>query len=67
MRDSSAFLSFKARPPPSHDNRRHSRRDDSADTPFGLVVGTIDVESESVDAFSGRDESLLVTCAEALQ
>jgi len=30
-------------------------------------VGTIDVESEKVNAFSGRDESLLVACAEALQ
>jgi GAF domain-containing protein len=30
------------------------------------VVGTIDVESEKLNAFSGEDESLLAACAPAL-
>jgi putative methionine-R-sulfoxide reductase with GAF domain len=33
----------------------------------GTVVGTIDVESAEVDAFSDRDERLLRQCAEALR
>ena len=32
----------------------------------GAVVGTIDVESESVQAFSDRDRDLLSACAAAL-
>ena len=32
----------------------------------GVVVGTIDVESDRVNAFSGRDEELLVVCAQNL-
>jgi len=35
--------------------------------PPGVVVGTIDVETEKVDAFSDRDKALLAACAEALQ
>jgi L-methionine (R)-S-oxide reductase len=32
----------------------------------GTVVGTIDVESDRVNAFSSRDEELLAVCAENL-
>ena len=32
----------------------------------GAVVGTIDVESDRVNAFSARDEQLLAACAERL-
>jgi len=32
----------------------------------GAVVGTIDVESDRADAFSGRDEVLLAECAKSL-
>jgi L-methionine (R)-S-oxide reductase len=32
----------------------------------GVVVGTIDVESDRVNAFSGRDEELLAACAQNL-
>jgi putative methionine-R-sulfoxide reductase with GAF domain len=32
----------------------------------GVVVGTIDVESDRVDAFSSRDEELLAVCANNL-
>jgi putative methionine-R-sulfoxide reductase with GAF domain len=32
----------------------------------GVVVGTIDVESDRVNAFSTRDEELLALCAENL-
>jgi putative methionine-R-sulfoxide reductase with GAF domain len=32
----------------------------------GAVVGTIDVESDRVNAFSSRDEELLALCAENL-
>jgi putative methionine-R-sulfoxide reductase with GAF domain len=35
--------------------------------PSGLVVGTIDVESEKLNAFSDRDTTLLAACAGALQ
>ena len=35
--------------------------------PLGEVVGTIDVESDKINAFSRRDESLLADCAEALR
>jgi len=42
--------------------------DDSADTPsVPFCRGNHHVESEKVNAFAGRDESLLVACAEALQ
>ena len=34
--------------------------------PSGLVVGTIDIESERVNAFTGHDEALLGACAQAL-
>jgi GAF domain-containing protein len=34
--------------------------------PSGRVVGTIDVESERVDAFYSRDEELLAECAKNL-
>lgn len=33
----------------------------------GVVVGTIDVESEKANAFSDRDATLLAACAGALQ
>ena len=33
----------------------------------GAVVGTIDVESDRVNAFSVRDEELLALCAESLK
>jgi putative methionine-R-sulfoxide reductase with GAF domain len=33
---------------------------------FGAVVGTIDVESDRVDAFGSRDEELLAACAKSL-
>jgi len=32
----------------------------------GAVVGTIDVESDRIDAFGARDEELLAVCAEKL-
>lgn len=32
----------------------------------GVVVGTIDVESDRVNAFSGRDEEFLTACAQNL-
>ncbi len=32
----------------------------------GAVIGTIDVESERVNAFTDRDEELLALCAENL-
>ena len=32
----------------------------------GVVVGTIDVESDRVNAFSSRDEELLGVCAKNL-
>ena len=32
----------------------------------GVVVGTIDVESNQVNAFSGRDEEFLTACAQNL-
>jgi hypothetical protein len=32
-----------------------------------VVAGTIDVESEKINAFSDRDTSLFAVCAEALQ
>jgi GAF domain-containing protein len=34
---------------------------------FGKVVGTIDVESDRVNAFSARDEELLSACASRLK
>ena len=34
--------------------------------PAGVVVGTIDVESDRVNAFSSRDEELLALCAKNL-
>ena len=34
--------------------------------PSGAVVGTLDVESDRVDAFSSRDEELLAACARQL-
>jgi putative methionine-R-sulfoxide reductase with GAF domain len=33
---------------------------------FGAVVGTIDVESDRVNAFGSRDEELLAACAKSL-
>jgi L-methionine (R)-S-oxide reductase len=35
--------------------------------PSGAVIGTIDVESDRVNAFSARDEALLAACAERLR
>ena len=32
----------------------------------GAVIGTIDVESNNVDAFTDRDSELLARCAETL-
>lgn len=34
-------------------------------SPDGRVIGTIDVESEKADAFSGRDQQMIEQCAEA--
>jgi putative methionine-R-sulfoxide reductase with GAF domain len=33
----------------------------------GRVIGTVDVESDRVNAFSSRDEALLAACAAALR
>jgi putative methionine-R-sulfoxide reductase with GAF domain len=35
--------------------------------PSGRVMGTIDVESDRMNAFSGRDEALLAACALTLR
>jgi len=34
-------------------------------SPDGRVIGTVDVESEKVDAFSARDQQTIEQCAEA--
>lgn len=34
-------------------------------SPDGRVIGTVDVESEKADAFSGRNQQMIEQCAEA--